>query len=100
MITSFIIHYMSWQEGNELGAVCPKWPQIPLLACCCEMLSIAFLDPAAFYVTNPGNGCKPVLDERFGLKSLFDDRIDFAPLTTESRMSTIVSHRGPNVFHD
>jgi hypothetical protein len=34
------------------------------------------------------------------LKSLFDDRIDFAPLTTESRMSTIVSHRGSNVFHD
>jgi hypothetical protein len=57
-------------------------------------------DPAAFYGTNPGNGCKPVLDERFGLKSLFDDRIDFAPLTTESRMSTIFSHRGSNVFHD
>jgi hypothetical protein len=40
------------------------------------------------------------LDEWVGLKSLFDDRIDFAPLTTESRMSTIVSHRGSNVFHD
>jgi hypothetical protein len=40
------------------------------------------------------------MDECIGLLSLFDDRIDFAPLTTESRMSTIISHRGSNVFHD
>jgi hypothetical protein len=40
------------------------------------------------------------LDGCFGLRSLFDDRIDFASLTTESRISTIVSHRGSNVFHD
>jgi hypothetical protein len=40
------------------------------------------------------------LDEWYALKSLFDDRIDFAPLTTESRMSTIVSHRRSNVFRD
>jgi hypothetical protein len=40
------------------------------------------MEETAFYGTNPGNGCKPVLDERFGLKSLVDDRIDFAPFKT------------------
>lgn len=50
-ITSFIIHYLDWQAGNDLGSVAP-YSDYPLTGCSREMRPLAFPDPSAFIGSN------------------------------------------------
>jgi len=91
MITSFIIHYLNWQECKRFGVICPNWRLITQVDCLNGMRTVAFLDASAFELSRWRGGRYRVhsLKRRWSLEELTAERYDDVDMSGDTSSTSM-----------